>query len=167
MLLISADRAREYAEFTPETGTLKYFMAGRVEQAELQARISGRYAMVDKTQVLFYREGAVLKLCLAGRTYEVKEEVTAEYKRGSLAAFIEQLPGRNLQKNLSQLLRVQNTFNLLSNAEGILNFNYIAPLRDLHIFDPTPLTEGEDFDFMLFVHNVINSPDRRNNIWRD
>ncbi len=166
MLLMSADRAQEFAEFSPAAGALRCFDAAGADQPELQAGISGRYALVDGTRVLFYREGETLKLRLGGETYEVDADVTAGYERGGAAALIEQVPGRRLRKRLSRLLGAENTFRLLRRGSVILTFTYAAPLRELRVFDPTPFMDDEDFDFMLFVHNVINSAERRDAIWR-
>ena len=56
----------------------------------------------------------------------------------------------------------------IQNAQGVVFDKGFALSPDaLNIDnDPTAFAEAEDFDFLLFVHNVQSSPERRELIYR-
>jgi hypothetical protein len=55
---------------------------------------------------------------------------------------------------------------LISNGALLFSFEYNAPKLDIPLEnDPTPFVEEEDFDFLLFVNNVLKDKARRERIY--
>ena len=56
----------------------------------------------------------------------------------------------------------QNLFRLIEDGRSILELEYAPPKLDPPLeLDPTPFVSEEDFDFLLFVFNVLGDPERR------
>jgi hypothetical protein len=165
MLLQSADNVRDFAELDQHTGKLEYFSKQGAEVERLQAEIDGRYAFVEQTLVALYREDDLFKLRLAEEVYDIDDDVESNLKRTLRYHLVRQVPNHSLQVSLSRLLLAHSTFELIRKGTVILTFKYRLPLPVSPIFDPTPFVQEEDSDFMLFVHNVISDPQRRNTIW--
>jgi hypothetical protein len=48
----------------------------------------------------------------------------------------------------------------------LVNFRYHLPVNEVPLsIDPTPFIDEEDFDFLLFVHNVLAQDERRHRVY--
>lgn len=59
-----------------------------------------------------------------------------------------------------------HVFQLLRNGNLLVNFKYPSMRPQIpRELDPTPFVEDEDFDFFLFVHNVLTQTGRRQRVY--
>ncbi len=138
MLVASHDAWANLAEFDSVTGALREFARGDVEEAAVQ----GHYARLSGTTAVLYWVSGSLWLRLGdvvrdvgGETVEV--EWAASGGRASLS--------------------------LAEDGEQVASVHYTpGPYFE---DDPTPAVKAEDFDFGLFVRNVLADPARRARIY--
>lgn len=143
MILQSNDYFDQLAELDPGTGI--YRLLSRKQNPELTARPPvGGYSMVDGTMLSLYRIEGVLYLRVGDREFKLTDDVT------------------------STLTREDNNgvFRLVQDGNVLLIFKYRLPVPEVSLsLDPTPFIEEEDFDFLLFVHNVLTETGRRHGIY--
>jgi len=163
MLLQSAERARDFARLDPTTGMMEFFSEDGGSREILQSTISGRFSLVEGSLVAFYRDNGVLKLKLGDIEHLIDETTSSEIEE-SQNRFAEFIRGqfRRIAHGPSD---AQRRFLLRRNGETVLTFDYRPPAPSNIPFDPTPFVEAEDFDFVLFIHNVLSDPARRKSIW--
>jgi hypothetical protein len=154
VLLQSAERARDFARFDPITGKMDFFSEDGAPREQLQADSSGRFSFVEGALVVFYRDNGVLKLRIGDEEHVIDEETSSRIDKG-----------RNRLIASLRRSRRHNQFLLTQNGETVMTFNYQAPETSNIPFDPTPFVEEEDFDFMLFIHHVLDDSPRRKDIW--
>jgi hypothetical protein len=147
MLVESHDRFMMIGEFDPESGALREVTRDDAPPELLAQPVRGHYASLDGTRAVLYRSGGKLWLQLDGKARPLAPG------------------GRNVhwsrRGDSSQLI-------LLDNGDVIAAAEYHPrlvgpPLRD----DPTPFVEDEDWDFGLFVQNVLMNLDRARRIYTD
>lgn len=164
ILLNSLDRAVDHAILDPVSREINFFSDDRTKGTEYQL-ISGLYSIVDGSPVVFYRDMQELKLMLAGEVYVIDETTRSELHQGkrTLTRLIhDRFPG------VSKVFPPRfHHFHLFQNEKPVVRFRYRAPVIQRFAFDPTPFVEDEHFDLMLFIHNVLRDPGRRNRIWLD
>jgi hypothetical protein len=125
--------------FNPETGALQ-----EVERSEADLRetaLRGHFAYIGGSVVVFYRLDDDLLLWLSGHAWHAASPLVSWSKEGSESCLTVQGDGGT---------RVQ--------------IKYQVEVRDQD--DPTPFAEEEDWDFGLYVINVLNDPLRRERIYR-
>lgn len=148
LLLRSHQRFNEVAEFDPDEGKLS--IRAKENTAEgVGRRISGSYARLSKNTLLLYKLNGELYLKVdAQQPLRITDDITAQ---------IENHDGRK------GLLILRDEGSLL------LTVWYQPPVIDPPLEQDyvSSFVEEEDFDFGLFVHNVINSSRRRKEIYRN
>lgn len=143
MILQSQDKFDELAVLNPSTGETKFVSKSKHPELASQST-SGWYSIVDNVMCCLYRSERRLFLGVGKQTFELPDDVS------------------------SRLIREQggNTFQLTSNGTLLFSFEYRSPKLDIPLEnDPTPFVEDEDFDFLLFVHNVLKDKSRRERIY--
>lgn len=148
MLLRSHQRFHEVAEFDPDDGKLN-IRAGEVSAGGAAPRISGSYARLGEHTLLLYK--------LNGELYLKADALQSLLITGDITAQVEDGDGRRA------LLLVRG------DGSPLLTVWYLPPVIDPSLEDDyvSSFVEEEDFDFGLFVRNVINSPRRRREIYRN
>jgi len=141
ILLQSADKAREFAELDPDTGTLDFFSKERAERENHQASLSGLFASIEDIVVILARENDLLKLRLGDNQYVVTVETTSRLTRSLRHRFLRQVPGYSLQCSLNRVLRARNRFELIREGSSVVVFNYRITVPYMPFFDPTPFVE--------------------------
>jgi hypothetical protein len=143
MILESKDVFDQLAELDPNNGT--YRLLSRKQYPDLATTPpSGSYSIVDGTMLSLYRRDGVLYFRSADREFKVTDDV------------------------VSKLTREDNSrvFLLLKDGNVLVDLRYSPSEPEFPLtIDPTPFIEEEDFDFFLFVHNVLTQPDRRLRIY--
>jgi hypothetical protein len=143
VLLQSQDVFDELAEVNTETWQVS-FLSKRQDPSLARKPVSGRYSIVDGEMCALYRLDNKLCLRVGEQTFEITDAVEARLNR---------------QPDI-------HIFQLLSNGNLLLEFTYSAPTLDVPLTDdPTPFVEEEDFDFPLFVNNVLHDTGRRQRIY--
>jgi hypothetical protein len=142
MILQSHTVFDQLAELDPFHSSVQYLSLKRYP--ELKASIVGTFSVINEIMVSFYRLNGILYFRVADQKFEVTEEVIS-----TLA-----ISGNNRK------------FRLLKGDDVVVDVTYSTPELEIPLsIDPTPFVEEEDFDFLLFVHNVLTQPGRRNRIW--
>lgn len=143
MILQSNDYFDQLAELDPGTGI--YRLLSRKQNPELTTRPpAGGYSMVDGTMLCLYRIEGVLYLRVGDREFKLTDDVTSTLTRED--------------KN--------GVFRLVQGSNVLFVFKYLLPVHEVSLsLDPTPFIEEEDFDFLLFVHNVLTETGRRHGIY--
>jgi hypothetical protein len=154
MLLQSAERARDFARLDPDTGRIDFFSQDGELREQMQAGSSGRFSFVESALVAFYRDNRVLKLRIGDEEYVIDEGTSSRIAKS-----------RNRLVTWLTRSRRRNQFLLSQNGKTVVSLKYQAPETSNIPFDPTPFIEEEDFDFMLFIHQVLNDSKRRKDIW--
>lgn len=141
MILESKDDFDQLAELDPN-GT--YLFLSRKQHPELTGSPSGGYSMVDGTMVSLYRMDGGLYFRVGEQEFQLTDDVT------------------------STLTREDNkqVFRLVQDGSPLLIFGYTPQGNEIPLnIDPTPFVEEEDFDFLLFVHNVLTEGGRRRRVY--
>jgi hypothetical protein len=147
MLVESYDRFQMIGEFDPASGALREFKRDEAPPELLAEPVRGHYASLEGVQAILYRSDGTLWLRLDGEARPLALDAkNARWSRHG---------------DRSRLI-------LLGNGDTIASVEYRPgpagpPLRD----DPTPFVESEDWDFGLFVQNVVTNPDRASLIYSD
>lgn len=140
MRIESHERYVDVADFDPCTGRLQE--TNRDAAANGQP-ISGHYARLAETLAVLYRHEGALWLRLGAVSQCLDEE-------GVAVRWSAHLGFSRLSVSKGDHVRAEVEYaNMLHESEG----------------DPTPFAESEDWDFGLFVHNVLTSPERRRRIY--
>lgn len=141
LLLESKDNVGEFLRLDTETGDQRF-----IKKDDGGLEVDGVFAEVEETLLMFYREGGDL-------FFQV------EHERIDLNDAVESILDRTSTDTL---------FVLLQGEHVLLRFNYDHNALDgLIAEDDTAFIDAEDFDFCLFVYNVINDPSRRRRIFRE
>ena len=145
MILQSNDRFDEIAQFDPVTGNYR-LLSKKANRELVTGPISGGYSLVGQALLALYRKNEDLFVWIDNREFLVSDTVSS--------ALIEEGD--------------QKIFRLLDNERPIATFKYSPPVSEIpRGLDPTPFVEEEDFDFGLFLHNVLTEPGRRKRVYRD
>lgn len=143
MLLQSADNFNEVIELNPiSQGIIQY---SKQDNPELGVRfIEGFFATIDSHMVFLYRYKGFLYLKINGNIFKLDKDVSIDLIKGSV-----------------------NTLIIRQNGLPIFNWTYRLPkVEPMTSFNPTPFIEEEDFDFGLFVCNVLNDSERKERIFK-
>jgi hypothetical protein len=144
MRVYSFDQHAEVADFVPADGTLRTYR--RSVAPTRTAPLRGHYATLDRELAVLYRDAGGLKFFRPGvGVIDLDSGITASW----------QLVTRNkAQLSISGDKPVQIVYR--SNANRIAA--QIAA---------TPNASREDWDFGLFITNVLKNPERRDRIYVD
>jgi len=164
MIIRCFERAREFAEFDPETGTLNCFEKEGAGMELFRGRMQGRYVWLQDKLLVFYRKDGSLHLRIAGRDYFLDGEIESRLQKNRVDGVVQAFP-QKLCAAASRLAGDCRKFDLTKNGTVIVSLKYRSPIESVLPFDFTPFIEDEDFDFLLFVHNVLSDPQRRRDIW--
>lgn len=144
MLVQSHDKHSEVAEFDPESGRLR-----RVEHDDagtlLDQPLRGHFADLEGVEAILYRCGEQLSLRVAGKEAPATAETVRWAPDGSHA-----------------VLSIVEAGHVVASARYHRGPSTGPSLAD----DPTPFVEAEDWDFGLFVRNVIGDAERARSIYR-
>src|SRR5262252_6870464 len=156
MIIRSFKRAREFAEFDPETGTLSCFEKEGAAMELFQARMEGRYEWLEDKLLVFYRKDGVLHLRIARRDYPLDEKTESRLEKNWIDGVVQASP-QKLRAAASRLAGSCRKFDLMKDGSVIVSLKYESPIESV---SDVPFTwfETEDFDFLLFVHNVLIDP---------
>jgi hypothetical protein len=143
MFLQSMDNYDITADFDPSDGSLREMKKSQSSNTAA-GKISGSYARLNGNLITIYRNGENLHVSFDSNDVEIRDSVKIFLDRGDL-----------------------NVISLVENGIPILSFSYKSPLHDLpeDQFDVS-FSEKEDFDFGLFLYNVISNPERRDRIYK-
>jgi hypothetical protein len=132
----------EVGEFDPTSGELTVFARSSAPGRPL----SGHYTRLGNESVVFFRDHGRLHLRVGGKVFEVNEALQLDWRlvRDRESELTVSSPG-------SESIRLQYA----SGPPG-------PPLSE----DPTPFVSDEDWDFGLFIKNVITNQDRSEIIYR-
>ncbi|MBA3241759.1 MAG: hypothetical protein H0T60_11085 [Acidobacteria bacterium] len=143
MILQSKDKFSELARLNLDTGEVA-FVSKHSDPALKKSVPSGGYSIVNGVMCSLYKVGGGLYLRVGEQAFEITDDVKATLNRSAK----------------------KHTFQLLRNENLLLEFIYPPPKLDIPLADdPTPFIEEEDFDFLLFVTNVLNDKGRRQRVY--
>ena len=144
ILLQSNDKYDEIAELEPDTGVLKTY-SRRQEAARAVQPVRGHFAHLDGHVMILYRDMEVLHFRVDDADVALTDASRVELQ----------------QENGWHRL-------IVNEATGpLLQLLYKRPNPDPPLeSDPTSFVEEEDFDFGVFVHNVVNDSARHTRIYR-
>ena len=138
MLLLRSNRVfKDVVELDPSTGTFRQ-VAGEKNVATL--KVNGFFEKLNGTFVALYASSGQLFLSVEKNVIKITEGVTATVTGGA----------RN------RLLKISD-----ENGE-LASIAYAIDNSSRFVGDQTPFVENEDFDFGLFISNIVTSAVRRN-----
>lgn len=142
MRIESHDRFDHLAEFDPTTGRVQEF--GRATSSPgISVQTMGHYARLSGTIAVLYRLDKSLWL-------RIGDEARALDRKGIEVRWAH--------------VRGRSTLELLDTGELVASVRY-RPGPGGGPGDPTPFAESEDWDFGLFVQNVLGDESRRARIY--
>lgn len=144
IILQSQDDFDRVTELDRQTG--KYRILSKKTHPEISATpMSGGCSIVNGVLVCLYRTKEKLYFRLDEREFELMDDVTSTISNEGSC----------------------RVFKLIRNGNLLINFKYPVPTSEVPLqLDPTPFIEDEDFDFLLFVHNVLEQTGRRQRVYR-
>jgi hypothetical protein len=138
----SQDRAKDRLKIGPDELMLTALLQSEIQQLPLV----GSFSVIAGRRTLFYRWNGQLRL------------------RFGADAPID-LNDKELRWECQN---DQVRFTLCQTGKELINESYsLSPDIKSIAYDPTPFVEAEDFDFFLFVRNVLSDPARANRIYRN
>jgi hypothetical protein len=144
ILLQSKDRFDSLAELDVTTGAVSWISRSGVGEVAWE-EIYGSFSCLAGRLVMLYRLEGVLRLRIDELTF--------------LLTGIHSLDRMLLGENMARLT-------LFEGDTSIFSMTYRRPeVFPPLALDPTPFVEEEDFDFGLFLYNVLNDPGRRARIY--
>lgn len=144
ILLQSKDLFDDILILDPETG--EYRALKRSSSPEFsEAPIGGSFADIEGHQLMLYRVGEELRFSMDDKVVVVDDDVNSTFGVFYPIAI----------------------FTLKNRGVEEVSFKYkLSDLQQPILGDTTAHIGEEDFDFCLFVHNVLNDPERRRFIYR-
>ncbi len=142
LLIRCANSSSELAEFEPQTGKITV-CSGEQLASPAPRPVRGSFARLDDHMVVLYRYEGQLHLRIDASDIELTQDTRAEFTKGS--------------RNRLRVVRAGLVLFALSYKPRRLQ-----PPLDA---DMTPFVEEEDFDFGLFVYNVLNEQKRRERVY--
>jgi hypothetical protein len=133
LYLQNFDHWGEAGVFDADTGTFEV-----VPRETLQAKalpLHGHYSTLSGNLVMFFRDDDELYVAIGPRRWRAIRSTVCWKKQGSWSVFSVGVPGSD------QLSLTYEPEPMIDN-------------------DPTPFIEAEDFDFGLFIINVVNNQQR-------
>ena len=144
IILQSHDQFDLIGRFDPSTFHIEKF--SKNAQTSVQSfPIQGSFSEVEGRHTYLYRERGLLFFGLDDNLFEVTDDTIAVIER--------------LNKNM-------NRFNLIQGSNILISVDYYRPKNFPPLgLDPTPFAEEEDYDFLLFVTNVLGDQGRRKRVY--
>jgi hypothetical protein len=132
----SQDRFDEVVKLNSPDGVLEV-LSKRAHAEELPARPCGLFSNLGGQFVALFQQEGVLWLRVGVLAYRIEDDFTAEWH---------ELPDLN-------------SLTIKRRDASVVTIRYKPPVINPPLeSDPTPFVEREQFDFGLFVHNVLNDP---------
>lgn len=140
MLVHSHDRFAGVGDFDPTSGTLVEFERDQAPSDLLEAPLGGHSADLNGVRAIIFRDGNTLRLNVGNQSWQLDDEIRLEWASSEGTS----------------------TFRVRRGGAVLCAVEYgDGPIPGLAIEDdPTPMVEREDFDFGLFVRNVLADPER-------
>lgn len=146
MLVQSNDSFIRVGEFDPRNGTLVEFDRENASPELLASPLEGHFSILSGKRVVFFRSEDRLWLSIEDEVWDMTDGHEVEW---------ETLGG-------SSLLRIRQGKDDAFEVRYEPGPETGPPLDD----DPTPFVAQEDWDFGLFIHNVLSNPQRSAGIYR-
>jgi hypothetical protein len=144
MILACHDIFDQLADLDPGSPSVRFL--SRKDHPELSASIVGRFSIINEMMVSLYRINGVLYFRIGDQEFELTDNVSSTLETD----------GNN------------RDFQLLKSEEVLVDLRYLTRESEIPLsIDPTPFVEEEHFDFLLFVHNVLTQPGRRDRVWNE
>ena len=141
MILACQDIFDQLAELDLRDSSVRFL--SRKQHPELSASVAGSFSIVNEMMVSLYRVHGGLYFRVGDQVFQVTDDTTSTLETD----------GKNRR------------FRLLERENVRVDLTYLTPELEIPLsIDPTPFVEEEDFDFLLFVHNVLTQPGRRNGV---
>jgi len=141
MILACQDIFDQLAELDLRDSSVRFL--SRKQHPELSASVAGSFSIVNEMMVSLYRVHGGLYFRVGDQVFQVTDDTTSTLETD----------GKNRR------------FRLLERENILVDLTYLTPELEIPLsIDPTPFVEEEDFDFLLFVHNVLTQPGRRNGV---
>jgi hypothetical protein len=111
-----------------------------------EIRICGIFTEIKNKYLSLFREGNKLYFVIDSDIYLIDDTSSVDIKK--------------IEKNKYQL-------SLFDDDNIVATYDYVKPHINPQLgLDPTPFIEEENFDFCLFIKNVVNDKDRRERMFR-
>lgn len=144
MILESKDDFDQLAELDPSNGRTYRFLSRKQHPELTTTPPSGSYSIVNGTMLALYRIDGVLYFRVGDQDSKLTDDVTSRLTRED----------------------DNRVFQLIQDGNSRVIFRYVPPVPEVPLsIDPTPFIEEEDFDFLLFVHNVLTESGRRHRVY--
>jgi hypothetical protein len=144
ILLQSQDKFNDLAQLDTATGQIFWLSRCTHPEAVAQA-VCGHIARIGEHILCLYRLGGVLHFRIDSADWELNEEI---------------------EISLQDIQEGKNRLTIARQGVPLVSLDYRrSVIRPPLAVDPTPFVEEEDFDFCLFVCNVVNDPDRKVRIY--
>lgn len=150
ILLESFNNKFKMAEMDVNSGNMKYYCKLFYKLLKIfksRPSFSGHYSKINGKIIVFYRIKEKLFLRVDKVLFELDDAIEVRWKR----------------------LNDFNCFSLLRNGRQLLELIYKRPKINpsLEIDTVSSFVEEEDFDFCLFIYNVMNNSERKKRIYRE
>ena len=130
----------QLAELNPSLPSIRFLSLK--DHPELKASIAGTFSIINAMMMSLHRIDGVLYFRSGNQEFEITDDI----------------------RSTLETRRKYRKFRLLKGNNLLVDVKYLTPKFQRLSFDPTPFVEEEDFDFLLFVHNVLTEPGRRSRV---
>ncbi len=145
MLIIhSHDRYRDFLQFDPATGASRHLFLDDVPK--LEEKSCGHFAQINGHLMMLFRDDESLHLRIDRQDYVITDTTRVALERGRV--------------NVLSIYQGENLVDKFSYEP------YHPDLVDHWRIYWTPFITKEDWDFGLYVFNVLNDTGRRNRIYQ-
>lgn len=146
--LQSKEEFNRFAKLNMETGEAQYEDKSGLEDSE-RIYFSGTFSEVDNGAVFFYRYDSQLFLKLKEKTFPITDNTASSWE-------------------IRKSDPIVAIFSISESGKLIYEKKY-RPFASGNVIegDMTAFVDEEDYDYLVFVNNVLNSKERRSDIYKE
>lgn len=146
--LQSKELFNQFAKLNIETGEAHYENKSNLIEGE-KILFSGTFSEVDNEAVFFFRHDGQLFLKIKDKTFLIHDYTTSNW----------------------EIMKSNTIYAIFSISEGgkVIYKKKYRPFTSKKVIkdDLTAFVDEEDYDFFVFINNVLNSRERRTDIYKE
>ena len=140
-----------FCGYDEKNGEVEYYLKNEHPELNKQPK-TGVFSEIDGKTVLFFRRNGILQLTIEKDVFSIDDDMRANWE---------------LKKNCEHNSPTA-VFSLYQEEKKLKAIEYTPFLsRNIIPEDDSAFVDEEDYDFLIFIHNVLNDRKRRSSIYME
>ena len=140
---------QKFCGYDEKNGEVEYYLKNEHPELNKQPK-AGAFSEIDGKAVLFFRRNGTLQLTIEKDMFAINDNMHANWELK-----------KNCERNPPTAV-----FSLYEKERKLKAIEYTPFLsRNIIPEDNTAFVDEEDYDFFIFIHNVLNDRERRRSIY--